>query len=83
MVLHILAIQGKIWNYKGQKPNVFTQLYEGHVQWKYRGLEFRTLGSWGHINDAGILSAYKGETVGSAKLRLVYRSWLRRIASGI
>jgi hypothetical protein len=42
--------------YNGQKPNVFTQLYEGHLQWKYRGLEFRTLGSWGHINDAGILS---------------------------
>ena len=43
--------------YNGQTPNVFTQLYESHVQWKYRGLEFRTLGSWGHINDAGILSA--------------------------
>ena len=43
--------------YNGQKPNVFTQLYETHVQWRYRGLEFRTLGSWGHINDAGILSA--------------------------
>jgi hypothetical protein len=43
--------------YNGQKPNVFTQLYEGHVQWKYRGLEFRTLGAWGHINDAGTLSA--------------------------
>ena len=41
----------------GQKVNAFTQLYEMHVQWKYRGLEFRTLGSWGHINDAGVLSA--------------------------
>jgi hypothetical protein len=51
--------------YNGQKPNVFTQLYETHVQWRYRGLEFRTLGSWGHINDAGILSAAKGETIGS------------------
>ena len=47
--------QDQVFN--GQKPNVFTQLYESHVQWKYRGLEFRTLGSWGHINDAGILSA--------------------------
>ena len=29
----------------GQHPdvNAFTQLYEAHVQWKYRGLEFRTL----------------------------------------
>ena len=51
--------------YNGQTPNVFTQLYESHVQWKYRGLEFRTLGSWGHINDAGILSAASGETIGS------------------
>ncbi|MGZ5580546.1 MAG: hypothetical protein ACXWGW_15845, partial [Methylobacter sp.] len=44
---------------------VFTQLYEAHVQWKYRGLEFRTLGSWGHINNADILSAARGETIGS------------------
>jgi hypothetical protein len=49
----------------GQKADVFTQLYEGHVQWKYRGLEFRTLGSWGHIDDAAILSAAKGQTIGS------------------
>ncbi len=48
-----------------QNVNAFTQLYEGHVQWKYRGLEFRTLGSWGHIDDAGVLSAAKGdETIG-------------------
>jgi len=47
-----------------QNINAFTQLYEGHVQWKYRGLEFRTLGSWGHIEDAGVLSAAKGQTIG-------------------
>ncbi len=47
-----------------QDVNAFTQLYEGHVQWKYRGLEFRTLGSWGHIDDAGVLSAAKGQTIG-------------------
>lgn len=47
-----------------QSANAFTQLYEGHVQWKYRGLEFRTLGSWGHIDDAGVLSAAKGQTIG-------------------
>jgi len=46
-----------------QNVNAFTQLYEGHVQWKYRGLEFRTLGSFGHIDDAGVLSAVKGKTV--------------------
>ncbi len=47
-----------------QNVNAFTQLYEGHVQWKYHGLEFRTLGSWGHIDDAGVLSAAKGQTIG-------------------
>ena len=29
----------------GQSINALTQLYEGHIQWKYRGLEFRALGS--------------------------------------
>ncbi len=56
---------GQDQEFDGQSPNVFTQLYEAHVQWKYRGLEFRTLGSWGHINDAGTLSAAKGQTIGS------------------
>jgi len=46
--------------------DVFTQLYEAHVQWKYRGWEFRTLGAFGHIGDADVLSANKGETVGSS-----------------
>ena len=50
--------------FAGKKADAFTQLYEGHVQWKYRGLEFRTLGSWGHIDDAGVLSAAKGQTIG-------------------
>ena len=48
---------GQNQTFAGQKVDVFTQLYEAHVQWKYRGLEFRTLGSWGHINNADILSA--------------------------
>ncbi len=51
---------GQDQEYNGQKPNVFTQLYESHVQWKYRGVEFRTLGSWGHINNADVLSAAAG-----------------------
>ncbi|MEI6709058.1 MAG: hypothetical protein WCK96_18195 [Methylococcales bacterium] len=51
--------------FDGQKIKAFTQLYEGHLQWKYRGLEFRALGSWGHINDAGVLSAASGQTIGS------------------
>jgi hypothetical protein len=43
--------------FAGQKADVFTQLYEAHVQWKYRGLEFRTLGSWGHIGNADLVTA--------------------------
>ena len=35
------------------------------MQWKYRSLEFRTLGSWGFINDAGALSAANGTSIGS------------------
>jgi len=48
---------GQNQTFAGQKADVFTQLYEAHVQWKYRGLEFRTLGSWGHIGDAALVSA--------------------------
>ena len=51
--------------FAGKKANAFTQLYETHVQWKYRSLEFRTLGSWGFIDDAAILSAANGTTIGS------------------
>lgn len=47
---------GQNQSFAGQKADVFTQLYEGHLQWKYRGLEFRALGSWGHINNADLLS---------------------------
>ncbi len=59
----IFTGQNQIFN--GQQVDVFTQLYEGHVQVKYRGLEFRALGSWGRIGDAAVLSAAKGETIGS------------------
>ncbi len=56
---------GQNQSFDGQTPDVFTQIYEAHAQWKYRGLEWRALGSWGFIDDAGILSAVKGETIGS------------------
>jgi len=56
---------GQNQTFAGQKANVFTQLYEAHVQWKYRGLEFRTLGSWGHINNADLVSANNNTLVGS------------------
>lgn len=45
---------------------VFTQLYEAHMEWKFHGLETRVLGSWGHVGDAAVLSALKGETIGSS-----------------
>ena len=61
-----LGNSGQNQTFDGVKANVFTQLYEAHVQWKYRGLEFRTLGSWGHIDDADVLSQYQGQTVGSS-----------------
>ncbi len=55
---------GQNQDFGGKKADVFTQLYEAHLQWKYRGLEFRTLGSWGHINDADVLSSIQN-VVGS------------------
>src|SRR5205823_7555230 len=50
----------------GQKADVFTQLYEGHVQWRYRGLELRALGAWGHIDDAELVSAQNHTVIGEA-----------------
>lgn len=61
-----LGNAGQNQTFAGQRADAFTQLYEGHIQWKYRGLEFRTLGSYGHIDDAGILSKAKTQTIGSS-----------------
>ena len=59
-----LGKSGQNQLFNGVKADVMTQLYEAHVQWKYRGLEFRTLASWGHIGDAAALSAAKKTTIG-------------------
>ncbi|WP_305908953.1 hypothetical protein Q9L42_008075 [Methylomarinum sp. Ch1-1] len=59
-----LGNSGQNQKFAGQQVDAFTQLYEGHVQVKYRGLEFRALGSWGHIDDTATLSAAKGEVIG-------------------
>lgn len=59
-----LGNSGQNQDFAGQQVDAFTQLYEAHLEWKYRGLEFRTLGSWGHIDDAGVLSADKKEVIG-------------------
>lgn len=56
---------GQNERFNGQKADVFTQLYEAHAQWKYRGFEWRALGSWGFVDDADILSVAKKETIGS------------------
>ncbi len=55
---------GQNQTFNGRQVDAFTQLYEGHVQVKYRGLEFRALGSWGRVDDAAVLSAANGSTVG-------------------
>ena len=55
---------GQGQHYLGKQVNAFTQLYEGHIQWHYRGLEMRTLGALGYIGNAGLLSAANGETIG-------------------
>ncbi len=60
-----LGNSGQNQTFAGQQVDAFTQLYEGHVQWKYQGLEFRALGSWGGVDDAAVLSADKGQTIGS------------------
>jgi len=48
----------------GRKTSITTQLYEGHLQWYYKGLEMRALGAWGHVGDAGLLSAVNGQPIG-------------------
>jgi hypothetical protein len=62
------AGQNQLKDANGKRADVFTQLYEGHLQWKYRGLELRALGSWGHISNADILSASRAidDPVGSS-----------------
>ncbi len=59
-----LGDSGQDQLFDGQKPDVFTQLYEGHVQWYHGGLRFRALGSWGHIGDAELVSEQNGQIVG-------------------
>lgn len=56
---------GQNQTFAGQQADALVQLYEGHVQWKYRGWEFRTLGAIGHIDDAGLLSEDLGQTIGA------------------
>lgn len=61
-----LGDAGQSDRFLGRKADAFTQLYEGHLQWFYRGLELRALGAYGHVGDAALLSAAKGETIGKS-----------------
>lgn len=44
-------------------PDVATMMYEGHLQLRFRGFEFKGLYSGGSIGDADVLSAASGSTV--------------------
>ncbi len=61
-----LGDSGQGESFRGRRPDVFTQLYELHAQWRYRGLELRALGAYGHIDDAALLSAANKETIGKS-----------------
>ena len=51
-----LGNSGQAQTYGSAKVDVFTQLYEGHVQYKYRGWELRALGAFGKINNSQYLN---------------------------
>ncbi len=56
---------GQDEDFDGQTPNVRTSMISGHAQYQYRNLELRTLGVWGNIDDAAILSSALDETIGN------------------
>lgn len=68
-----LLVGGSFWignsgqneDFNGETPNVRTVIGEAHAQYRYRQLSLRALGTWTSIDDAEILSASLGETIGS------------------
>lgn len=44
----------------GRHPGVATRIYEGHLEWKWRGLEFRALGAQASLSDVAALNAALG-----------------------
>ncbi|MGI9213338.1 MAG: hypothetical protein ACR2HF_12780 [Methylococcaceae bacterium] len=50
--------------FHGDRVDAYTQLHEGHLQWHYKGWEFRALGAFGSVDNAAALSMAKGETIG-------------------
>lgn len=55
--------QGQVVDGAGNKVDVFTQIYEVHSQYKYRGLELKALASQVKINDAEIIQVQTGKDV--------------------
>jgi hypothetical protein len=43
-------------------PDVGTEIFEGHLEWKWRGLEFRALGVQASLDDVAALNAALGLT---------------------
>jgi hypothetical protein len=62
------AGQGELFN--GQRLTVQTWLSDLHIQWHYKGLEFRALGAYGTIGNAADLSRAQGETIGNTNYGL-------------
>ena len=48
-----------------EEVDAFMQMYEGHVQWHYRGLEIRALGVYTNLEDTEELSINAAEPIGS------------------
>jgi hypothetical protein len=59
--------QGELENVRDEEISVGTTIYEGHVEWKYRGLEFRALGVQASLDDVAELNRALGLT-GSASI---------------
>lgn len=45
---------------EGRRIGVATRIFEGHLEWKQRGLEFRALGAQGRLSDVAALNAALG-----------------------
>lgn len=58
-----LGRSGQDQEFDGKERSVGTRIYEGHLQWKVRGLELKGLVSRVDVDDAEALSAEKGAEV--------------------
>ncbi len=75
-----LGNSGQDQLFNGQEADVFTQLYEGHLQWRHRGLELRALGAWGHIDDAELVSAEKSTAEQDTVIGEAFYGWYAEAA---